>query len=157
MVVTSRCFAFRALIMQAQINLKKGFEMENSTNLLYLPISLSVETWKIFRNMLCQFFFPWAGILSEKSPYFGRHLFCKTKTNYVYKLRVQDFATGNNLSFNWSAVNKRVLLFFSGKLFYKSNVENFFPVFAYPDINPRGVGRILDSYGNPRRLRLGFA
>ena len=55
-----------------------------------------------------------------------------------------------------SAVNNRVLLFFLGKLFYKSNVENFFPVFTYPDINTQGVGRILDSYGNPR-LRLGFA
>ena len=30
-------------------------------------------------------------------------------------------------------------------------IENFFPVFAYPDINTRGVGRILDSYVNPRR------
>ena len=35
-------------------------------------------------------------------------------------------------------------------------IENLFPVFAYPDINTRGVGRILDSYANPR-LRLGFA
>ena len=28
-------------------------------------------------------------------------------------------------------------------------------MFAYPDINTRGVGRILDSYANPRRLGLG--
>ena len=35
-------------------------------------------------------------------------------------------------------------------------IENFFPVFALPDTNTRGVGRILDSYANPR-LRLGFA
>ena len=31
-------------------------------------------------------------------------------------------------------------------------IENFFPVFAYPAINTRGVGRILDSYANPRRI-----
>ena len=31
-------------------------------------------------------------------------------------------------------------------------IENFFPVFAKPDINTRGVGRILDSYAC-----LGFA
>ena len=35
-------------------------------------------------------------------------------------------------------------------------MENFFPVFAEPDIKTRGVGRIFDSYANPR-LRLGFA
>ena len=35
-------------------------------------------------------------------------------------------------------------------------IENFFPVFASPDINTRAVGRILDSYANPR-LHLGFA
>ena len=35
-------------------------------------------------------------------------------------------------------------------------IDNFFPVFAQPDINTRGVGEIRDSYANPR-LRLGFA
>ena len=35
-------------------------------------------------------------------------------------------------------------------------MENFFPLFAYPDINTRGVGKFLNSYANPR-LRLGFA
>ena len=34
------------------------------------------------------------------SPYFGKYLFCKTKIDYTYKLRVQDFATGKNFSFN---------------------------------------------------------
>ena len=52
-------------------------------------------------------------------------------------------------------LNKGVLLFFWGELFYKSNRKRF-SAFAYPDINTRGVGRILDSYANPR-LRLGFA
>ena len=41
------------------------------------------------------------------------------------------------------------------KYFIKA-IENFFPVFAWPDITTRGVGSILDSYANPR-LRLGFA
>ena len=103
---------------------EKGFELKNSTNLLYLPISSSVGTWKIFRNMLCQFFFAWADILSEKNPYFGKHLFCKTKTDYAYKLRVQDFATGKNFSFNQCSKQER-FAFFSGKLFYKSNRKLF--------------------------------
>ena len=53
-----------------------------------------------------------------------------------------------------SAIQK-VLRFFRESYFIKA-IENFFPVFAYPDINTREVGRILDSYANPR-LRLGFA
>ena len=74
----------------------------------------------------------------------------------MYKLRVQDFAAGKNFSFNQcSKLNKRVLPFFPGKLFYKSN-RKLFLVFAYPDVNTRGVGRILNNYVNPQ-LRLGFA
>ena len=46
MVVTSRCFAFRALIAQPRI--WKGFWVESSTSVLYLPIPSSAETWKIF-------------------------------------------------------------------------------------------------------------
>ena len=70
--------------------------------------------------MLCQFFFAWGDSLSEKNPYFGKHLFCKTKTDYAYKLRVQDFATGKNFSFYQYSKQER-FAFFSGKLFYKSN------------------------------------
>ena len=117
------------------------------------PRSSSVETWKIFRNMLCQFFFAWADILSEKNPYFGKHFFCKTKTDYAFKLRVQDFATGQNFSFNQYPKQKS-FAFFLGKVILKPT-ENFFPVFAYPYVNTGGVGRMLHSYANPR-LRLGF-
>ena len=40
----------------ASTNLKK-FRVPNLTSLLYLPIPSSAETWKIFTNKLCQFFF----------------------------------------------------------------------------------------------------
>ena len=139
----------------ASTNLKKGFELKNTTSLLYLPISSSVETWKIFTNMLCQFVFAWADILSEKNPYFGIHLFCETKTDYAYKLRVQDVATGKNASFNQCS-KQESFAFFSWESYFIKAVGNFFPVFAYPDINTRGAGRILDSYANSR-LRIGFA
>ena len=39
---------------------------------------------------------------------------------------------------------KEFCVFFTGKLFYKSNRKRF-PVFAYPDINTRGIGRILPT------------
>ena len=54
-----------------------------------------------------------------------------------------------------NALNKKVLLFSEESYFIKA-IENFFPVFAYPDINTRGVGRNLDSYANPRRTPLVF-
>ena len=49
------CFAFRAIIKQAQI--WKSFSDQNSTSSLYLPIPSSAETWKIFTNKLWQLFF----------------------------------------------------------------------------------------------------
>ena len=104
--------------------------------------------------MLCQLFFAYADFLSEKNPYFGKHFFCKTKTDYAFKLRVQDFATGQNFSFNQYPKQKS-FAFFLGKVILKPT-ENFFPVFAYPYVNTGGVGRMLHSYANPR-LRLGFA
>ena len=79
---------------------EKGFELKNSSSLLYLPISSSAETWKIFRNIQCQFFCARADILSEKNSYFGKHLLFKTRTDYTSELRVQDFTTGMNFSFN---------------------------------------------------------
>ena len=46
----------------------------------------------------------------REKPVFWRHLFCKTKTDYAYKLRVQDFATGKNFSFNQCAKQRFLLL-----------------------------------------------
>ena len=65
--------------------------------------------------MLRQFFFAWADILSEKIPYFGKRLFCKTKTDYTCKLRVQDFTTGKNFSFIQCS-KQQSFSFFLGKV-----------------------------------------
>ena len=46
------------------------------------------------------FFFAQADILSEKNPYFGKHLFAKQELIARAKLRGQHFATGKNFSFN---------------------------------------------------------
>ena len=133
MVVTPTCLAFRALITQARI--WKRFWVKKLDKLTLFTHYSSVETWKIFRNILC---FVWADILSEKNPYFGKYLFCKTKTDYAYKLRVQDFATSKNFSFNQCSYQER-FAFFSRESYFIKAIENFFPVFAYPDNNTRGV------------------
>ena len=75
----------------ASTNLKKFF---------YLTIASSAETWKIVTKKVCQFFFAQADILSEKSPYFGKHVFAKQELITRARLRGQDFATGKNFSFN---------------------------------------------------------
>ena len=79
-------------------------------------------------------------ILSGKSPYFGKHLFAKQELITRARLRGQDFATGKNFSFN--QCHTKSFAFFSRESYFIKAIENFFPVFAYPDINTRGVGKV---------------
>ena len=60
---------------------------------------------------------------------------------------MQDFATGMNSSFN-QCHNKEFWVF-SRESYVIKAIKTFFPVFAKPEINTRGDGRILDSYANP--------
>ena len=50
-----------------------------------------------------------------------------------------------------NALSKRVLLFVSGQLSYKSN-RKLFSCAAYPDINTRGVGIIITGYANTENV-----
>ena len=104
---------------------------------------MSVETWETFRNMLCQFFFCLSWDLKREKPVLWKAFFLQNKADYAYKLRVQDFVTGKNFSFN-QYFKQESFAFFWEKLFYKSNRE-LFPVFVYPDINTPGVGGIDHS------------
>ena len=63
------------------------------------------------------------------------------------KLWLQHFVAGKNFSFN-QFHKERVLLNFSQGGYFIKAIENFFSVFAKPDINTQGVGRIRDSYAN---------
>ena len=87
-------------------------------------IPSSAETWKIVTNTVCQLFFTLADILSEKNPYFAKHLFAKQELITRARLRGQDFATGKNFSFN-QGHTKSFAFFSPGKLFYKSNRKLF--------------------------------
>ena len=69
-------------------------------------------------------------------------------TSFVYK-------TAKIFFFNQCS-EQESFAFFSLEIYFIKAIENFFPLFAYPDISTRGVGKILDSYANPR-FRLGFA
>ena len=76
---------------------------------------------------MCQFLFAYADILSDKNPYFRKHLSAKQELITHVRLRGQDFATGKNFSFK--QCHTKSFAFFLEKLFYKSN-RKLFPVFA---------------------------
>ena len=102
-------FCFSRLITQVQI--WKSFELKIwHIYFTSLPTPSLAETWKIIGNMLYLFFFAYADILSEKNHTFGKQLYFKTRTDYTYKLHVQDFATGKNFSFKYYP-KQRALLF----------------------------------------------
>ena len=50
----------------------------------------------------------------------------KTTAHYAYKLRVQDFATGKNFSFN--QYPKQRFLLFSRESYFKKSIWKLFPV-----------------------------
>ena len=77
---------------------------------------------------MSQFFFALADILSEKNPYFAKHLFAKQEPITRARLRGQDFATGKNFSFN--QCHTKSFAFFSRESYFIKAIENFFPVFA---------------------------
>ena len=79
---------------------------------LKLTFSLRKHPFLLARRNGC--FRRLADILSEKSPYFGKHLFAKQELITRARLRVQDFATGKNFSFN--QCHNKEFFFFSQQL-----------------------------------------
>ena len=51
----------------------------------------------------------------REKPVFWKASFWKTRTDYTHKLRVQDFATGKNFSFNQCS-KQESFAFFLGKV-----------------------------------------
>ena len=77
---------------------------------------------------MSQFFFALTDILSEKNPYFAKHLFAKQELITRARLRGQDFSTGKNFSFN--QCHTKSFAFFSPESYFIKAIENFFPAFA---------------------------
>ena len=61
------------------------------------------------------FFSAKAAVLSDKNPYFGKHLFAKQELITSARFPVQDFWTGKNVCFN-QCHNKEFLSFFLSKV-----------------------------------------
>ena len=82
----------------ASTNLKKVLSWKPRQVYFINPFPLRLKLGKSLETCCVNFVTAWADILSEKNLYFGKHLFCITITDFTYKLRVQDFATGRNFS-----------------------------------------------------------
>ena len=92
--VTSKC-SFRST------HLKKVLSWKPRQVYFIYPFSRRLKLGKSLETCCVNFFFAWADIFNREKPLFGKHLYCKTRTDYTYiKPRVQDFATGKNFAFN---------------------------------------------------------
>ena len=101
-------------------NLKKFLTSKLDKVTLFTHSFVGWNLENLYKQAVSTFF----QILSEKNPYFGKHLFAKQELITRARLRVQDFGTGKNFCFN-QYHNKEFLSFFSVKLFYKSNRKLF--------------------------------
>ena len=104
--------------------ISKSSQVQNLTSLLYLPIPSLAETWKIVTRKVCRFFFSPKLTVKARKVRILESIFLQNK-NW---LRVQDFVDKIlrlvRISLLISAI-QRVLRFFSGNLFYKSNRKLF--------------------------------
>ena len=114
MVVTSRCFTFRALITQARI-WKKVLSWKPRQVYFIHPFPRRLKLGESLETCYVHFFFfSWADILRENKDWLRLQASCTCKTSRLVRIFLLI-----------SALNKKVLLFFSGKLFYKSNRKLF--------------------------------
>ena len=96
-------------------NLKKVLSWKTRQVYFIYPFPRLLKLEESLETCSVNFFFAWADILSKKKPHFGKQFFCKTKADYAYKFRVQDFATGRNFSFNPRS-KQESFAFFLGKV-----------------------------------------
>ena len=83
-----------------------------------------------------------------EKPVFWKAFFLQNKDWF----RVQDLATGKNFSFN-QCFKQGSFDFFPRESYFIKAIENVFPVFAYPDINTRGLGKfstVMQPSTSPR-------
>ena len=122
MVLTSRCFAFRALITQARTWKFWVENLDKFTLFTHLLVGWNLENLK--KHAVSIFFRSSWHFKQEKTRTLESICFAKqgliTRTSFVYKTSQLV-----RICLLISALNKRVLLFFAGKLFYKSNRKRF--------------------------------
>ena len=123
-----RCFAFRALITQARIWRRfKWSKLDKFTLFTHSVVGWNLEN--LYKQAVSTFFCLSWHFKRQKSVFWNwKHLFAKQELITRARLRVQDFATGKNFSFNHFH-NKEFCVFSQESYFIKA-IENFFPVFS---------------------------
>ena len=111
---------FVQMAYHASTNLKKILSWKTRKVYFIYPFPRRLKLEKSLETCWVNFLFAWVHILSEKNPYFGKHLYCKTKTAFAY-----NTSRLVRISFLINTLNKRVLLFSSRKFFCKSNRKLF--------------------------------
>ena len=102
----------------------KVFEFKTQKVYFIYPFLRRLKLGKSLQRRCVHFSSLKLTVLSEKNPYFAKHLFAKQELITRARLRGQDFAAAKNFSFN-QCLTKEFCVFFSGKLFYKSNRKLF--------------------------------
>ena len=152
MVVTSkRCFAFHVLISKAQIWKKKFLSWKIDKFTLFTHSLVGWNLDNLYKHAVMSFFFylSWH-FKQEKFIFWKESFFAKQELITHARLCVPDFTTGIRISLLISDIMTKSLAFFWGKLHVICKLSKLFPSYIciWPDINTRGVRRILDSYAD---------
>ena len=108
----------------ASTNLKNVFEFKTQKVYFIYPFLRRLKLGKSLKRRCVHFSSLKLTVLSEKNPYFAKHLFAKQELITRARLRGQDFATGKNFSFN--QCHTKSFAFFSRESYLKKTIENFF-------------------------------
>ena len=122
----SRCFTFRALITQARIWKRLWVEkfVDKFTLFTHFLVGWNLEN---LQKHAVSIFFRLSWHFKREKPVFWKASFLQNKDWLHVQVREQDFATGQNFSFNQYSKQAREFCFFlSGKLFHKSNKKLFY-------------------------------
>ena len=112
----------------ASTKFEKVFEFKTRQVYFIYPFLRRLKLGKSLQRRCVHFSSLKLTVLSEKNPYFAKHLFAKQELITRARLRGQDFATGKNFSFNQCLTKS--FAFFSRESYFIKAIENFFPVFA---------------------------
>ena len=119
-------FAVRALIAQARL-FENVLKLKTRQVYFIYPFPRRMKLGKALKTCRVNFFLLNWHFNSENSV-FWKASFLQNKKWFAYKFRIQHFEAGKNFSFN-QCHKQSVFLFFSAKLFYKTNRKFFCNVY----------------------------
>ena len=144
------CFS-RANLKSTNLK-KKVFELKNRQVYFIYPFPCWLKLGQSLQtccNVIFFFYLSWH-FKQEKFIFWKESFFAKQELITHARLCVPDYTTGIRISLLISDIMTKSLAFFWGKLHVICKLSKLFLSYIciWPDINTRGVRRILDSYAN---------